>query len=185
MPLPPPSQRKTRDVRDLAWFVWLLPRNAGVLLIRAYRAVVSPLYGDVCRYYPSCSAYGLGAVQHRGLVVGSALTAWRIVRCNPWTRGGVDDVPMPRVQRFRLTRFGFVIPPGWAGGSESSSARRARQEVRGRRRADGTPLAMPAHSHAHGADVYGAVPAETTVAAAPVTRDVADHDLSPTVSRKD
>ena len=60
-------------MRDLAWFVWLLPRNVGVVLIRAYRAIVSPLYGDVCRYYPTCSAYGLTAVQHRGLVVGSGL----------------------------------------------------------------------------------------------------------------
>lgn len=172
-------------MRDLAWFVWLLPRNAGVLLIRAYRAVVSPLYGDVCRYYPSCSAYGLGAVQHRGLVVGSALTAWRIVRCNPWSRGGVDDVPMPRVRRFQLTRFGFVIPSGWAGASESSSGSRVHREGRGRRRADGPALVMPAHHHAHDVDAHGADAADTTVAAAPVTRDVADHDLSPTVSRKD
>ena len=39
--------RKSRDVRDLAWFLLLIPRNVGVLLIRAYRAVISPLYGDV------------------------------------------------------------------------------------------------------------------------------------------
>lgn len=169
-----------RDVRDLAWFVWLLPRNAGVLLIRAYRAVVSPLYGDVCRYYPSCSAYGLGAVQHRGLVVGSALTAWRIVRCNPWSRGGVDDVPMPRVRRFHLTRFGFVIPLGWAGSVESTG-RRARRHGRGRRSA-GPVIAGSAHAHT--GDVQHAHPTDPAGAAASVTRDLPDRDLSP-MSRKD
>jgi putative membrane protein insertion efficiency factor len=174
-----------RDVRDLAWFVWLLPRNAGVLLIRAYRAVVSPLYGDVCRYYPSCSAYGLGAVQHRGLVVGSALTAWRIVRCNPWSRGGVDDVPMPRVRRFHLTRFGFVIPAGWALSGDAHSGRRTRRAGRGRRRAEGPTLAVPAHRHLHDGHAHGAVTAGPAGAASSVTRDTADHDLSPTVSRKD
>lgn len=170
-------------MRDLAWFVWLLPRNAGIVLIRAYRAVVSPLYGDVCRYYPSCSAYGLGAVQHRGLVVGSALTAWRIVRCNPWSRGGVDDVPMPRRRRFQLTRFGFVIPDGWAGPDESSEDR-ARRDGRGRRRAAGPAIAGHAHAHVHPGDAPQSHPADTAGAAASVTRETAEHDLSP-MSRKD
>ena len=80
------AREGSSDVRDLALFIVLIPRNLGVLLLRAYRAVISPLYGDVCRYYPSCSAYGLGSVQQHGLLVGTALTAWRIVRCNPWTR---------------------------------------------------------------------------------------------------
>jgi putative membrane protein insertion efficiency factor len=168
-------------VRDLAWFVWLLPRNAGIVLIRAYRAVVSPLYGDVCRYYPSCSAYGLGAVQHRGLVVGSALTAWRIVRCNPWSRGGVDDVPMPRRRRFRLTRFGFVIPAGWAGAGEPSG-RRSRSDGRGRRRAAGPAVA--GHAHVRTGDAHQSHPADAAGAAASVTRGTAEHDLSP-MSRKD
>lgn len=166
-------------MRDLAWFVWLLPRNAGVLLIRAYRAVVSPLYGDVCRYYPSCSAYGLGAVQHRGLVVGSALTAWRIVRCNPWSRGGIDDVPMPRVRRFHVTRFGFVIPAGWAP-AEESAGQRAR---RGRRRAGGPAIG----GHVHDGPAHDSRPAAApdADAVASVTDECVDLDLSPTVSRKD
>ena len=88
----------------------LLPRNLAVLLLRAYRAVISPLYGDVCRYYPSCSRYGLEAVQEHGVVVGGALTAVRICRCHPWAAGGVDDVPLKRVRRYRTTNFGFVVP---------------------------------------------------------------------------
>ena len=88
----------------------LVPRNLGVVLLVAYRKVVSPLYGDVCRYYPSCSAYGLGAVQQFGLVRGSAMALWRILRCNPWARGGIDDVPDRMEGNFPLSRFGFVLP---------------------------------------------------------------------------
>ncbi|MGN6327114.1 membrane protein insertion efficiency factor YidD [Pseudolysinimonas sp.] len=90
-------------------FVWLLPRNAVVLLLRAYRAVISPLYGDVCRYYPSCSAYTLQAIQRYGVIAGTGLGAWRILRCHPWAKGGVDDVPERRVSRYRITDFGFVV----------------------------------------------------------------------------
>lgn len=97
-------------MRDVALFILLIPRNIGVLLLRAYRAVISPLYGDVCRYHPSCSAYGLGSVQQQGLLVGSALTAWRIVRCNPWSAGGIDDVRPARHSRYRVTPFGWVLP---------------------------------------------------------------------------
>ncbi|MBA2738815.1 MAG: membrane protein insertion efficiency factor YidD [Nocardioidaceae bacterium] len=61
--------------------------------LRAYRAVVSPLYGDVCRYYPSCSAYALGAVDTHGAARGSWLAIRRLLRCHPWAAGGVDPVP--------------------------------------------------------------------------------------------
>lgn len=86
----------------------LAPRNAVIALLHAYRAVVSPLYGDVCRYHPSCSRYALEAVQRSGVVVGSALAVARIVRCNPWSRGGVDDPPVHLRDRYRITRLGFV-----------------------------------------------------------------------------
>lgn len=88
-------------------FVWLLPRNALIAVLRGYRAIVSPLYGDVCRYYPSCSAYALGSVQQRGAVRGSVLSVWRVLRCNPWTEGGIDDV-VASGSRVVLTPFGFV-----------------------------------------------------------------------------
>ena len=74
-------------------FVVLLPRNLAVILLTGYRAVISPLYGDVCRYYPSCSHYTLQAVQHHGLTRGAWLGARRIARCHPWAAGGIDDVP--------------------------------------------------------------------------------------------
>lgn len=97
-------------------YAMLVPRNVCVVILRGYRAVISPLYGDVCRYYPSCSAYTLGAIQQHGVVKGVALGAWRIARCHPWARGGVDDVPARRVERYRITDFGFVIPAGHGKG---------------------------------------------------------------------
>ncbi len=89
----------------------LVPRNAGIAVLHAYRSVISPLYGEVCKYYPSCSAYAVGAVQQHGLLKGSALTAARLTRCHPWAAGGVDDVPAHRAFRHTLTRHGFVVPP--------------------------------------------------------------------------
>ncbi len=62
-------------------------------LLRVYRLVVSPLYGNVCRYYPSCSAYALRAVEVHGAVRGPWLAARRLLRCHPWTPGGYDPVP--------------------------------------------------------------------------------------------
>ncbi|MBF4635966.1 membrane protein insertion efficiency factor YidD [Agreia pratensis] len=90
--------------------VFLVPRNVAVVVLRAYRAVISPLYGDVCRYYPSCSSYTLQAIQHRGLFVGAGLGILRIARCHPWAAGGVDDVKPAKNPRYALTPFGFVVP---------------------------------------------------------------------------
>jgi putative membrane protein insertion efficiency factor len=88
----------------------LVPRNAVLALLHGYRATVSHAYGDVCRYYPSCSAYAVGAVQQHGAVKGSALAAARIARCHPWAAGGVDDPPAHKNFRFELTPRGFVVP---------------------------------------------------------------------------
>lgn len=89
--------------------VALMPRNTGILFLLGYRKFVSPLYGDVCRYHPSCSAYGLGQVQQRGLLVGAVLTLWRIARCNPFSKGGLDNVVL-RNTWFQVNRLGFTEP---------------------------------------------------------------------------
>ena len=66
------------------FFIWL---------IRLYQKYISPMRTLKCPYCPSCSAYGLQAVEKYGAVRGGALAFWRILRCNPFSRGGFDPVP--------------------------------------------------------------------------------------------
>ena len=65
--------------------------NPFVLIIKAYRLIISPLLGPRCKYYPSCSQYAIDAISEYP-IKGFALAAWRLVRCNPWSHGGVDYV---------------------------------------------------------------------------------------------
>ncbi|MFN2356205.1 MAG: membrane protein insertion efficiency factor YidD [Desulfotignum sp.] len=64
-----------------------------VLLIKFYQFFISPLTGQHCRFYPSCSAYAVEAVQKHGSLKGSLLAAKRILRCHPFHAGGFDPVP--------------------------------------------------------------------------------------------
>lgn len=107
-------------MRRTLLFVGLIPRNLCVLVLRLYRAVISPLYGDVCRYYPSCSSFTLQAIQRYGVIRGSWMGVRRIARCHPWAEGGVDDVPGRMRERYSLTRFGFVVANGHGKGCPTS-----------------------------------------------------------------
>jgi putative membrane protein insertion efficiency factor len=60
------------------------------LLIRGYQRLLSPLLPARCKYHPSCSQYALDAFREYGLARGLVLAAWRLLRCNPWSHGGVD-----------------------------------------------------------------------------------------------
>ena len=70
-----------------------------ILLLRGYRYAISPLYGQVCRYHPTCSAYALEAVTEHGSLRGSWLAARRVGRCHPWADGGYDPVPPAAARR--------------------------------------------------------------------------------------
>jgi putative membrane protein insertion efficiency factor len=87
----------------------LIPRNLAIAMLLAYRKLISPLYGEVCRYYPSCSLYALRAIQYHGALWGIGLGLVRIVRCNPFARGGIDDPPERLRAVYRITPQGFVI----------------------------------------------------------------------------
>lgn len=76
-----------------------LPTTVLIGILRVYQAVVSPLTGPTCKYYPSCSQYAIIAIRTHGTLRGTGLALWRILRCNPWSLGGVDDVPPARPKR--------------------------------------------------------------------------------------
>jgi putative membrane protein insertion efficiency factor len=74
------------------------PRMPILLLIKIYQKTISPDHGPFknlfpngyCKFYPTCSQYGYQIIKKRGLVVGLLKTTWRVLRCNPWSEGGVD-----------------------------------------------------------------------------------------------
>lgn len=67
-------------------------RETVLLPVHAWR-LISRLLPPRCKYHPSCSQYCLDAVRQRGIVAGLVLAAWRVLRCNPWSLGGIDPVP--------------------------------------------------------------------------------------------
>jgi len=89
----------------LTWFL--------IVLIRGYQLAISPLLPPSCRFHPSCSAYGLESMRVHGSLKGTALTGWRLCRCNPWNDGGIDPVPpagrwLPDVDRMGEPRSGTM-----------------------------------------------------------------------------
>ncbi|MGD0712706.1 MAG: membrane protein insertion efficiency factor YidD [Gaiellaceae bacterium] len=68
------------------------PAYLGIGLVWLYRATFGTLFPTSCKYHPSCSEYAVQALHAHGLVRGSALAGWRLLRCNPWSRGGFDPV---------------------------------------------------------------------------------------------
>ncbi len=66
--------------------------RVGVAAVWAYRVTWGALFPTTCKYHPSCSQYAIEAVRQKGLLRGSALAGWRLLRCNPWSRGGFDPV---------------------------------------------------------------------------------------------
>ena len=72
-------------------------RYAGIAAVWAYRLSFGWFLGGQCKYHPSCSQYAIDAYKEYGLCKGTVLAAWRLVRCNPWSRGGVDYAHDQRV----------------------------------------------------------------------------------------
>ncbi|HRT67542.1 MAG TPA: membrane protein insertion efficiency factor YidD, partial [Bacteroidota bacterium] len=62
-------------------------------LIKLYKKFISPALPPSCRFYPTCSSYAIEAIDKHGIFYGSALSIWRILRCNPFNKGGIDPVP--------------------------------------------------------------------------------------------
>lgn len=65
-----------------------------LFLIKTYQVTISPIFsGGACRYYPTCSHYAAEAIEVHGIFKGTLLAVWRIMRCNPFSKGGYDPVP--------------------------------------------------------------------------------------------
>lgn len=77
-----------------------LPRDALLTLVRGYRFALSPWLGNSCRFYPSCSAYSMQALERHGAAAGTYLTVARLLRCHPLCAGGHDEVPMKAPRLF-------------------------------------------------------------------------------------
>ena len=70
-----------------------LPARIAVGAVRFYQRFLSTMKPPTCRFYPTCSEYALQAIMHRGLLKGSMLAVWRVLRCNPFSAGGYDPGP--------------------------------------------------------------------------------------------
>lgn len=79
--------------RRVLWFIGWPIRALLLALIWVYRNTISPILPPTCRYYPSCSAYAFGSLQRHGAAKGFVLASWRLLRCNPFSPGGLDPVP--------------------------------------------------------------------------------------------
>lgn len=68
-------------------------KKYAIKFIKFYQRRISPLFPPQCKYYPTCSQYAVTAIERFGLFKGGLLAVWRILRCNPFSSGGVDLVP--------------------------------------------------------------------------------------------
>jgi putative membrane protein insertion efficiency factor len=84
------------------WLAGAPVRAALIGAIHLYRVTLSGWLGGQCRFYPTCSQYGEEAIRTQGAIRGTAMTAWRVLRCNPFGRGGIEPVPERR-------KYGDVI----------------------------------------------------------------------------
>jgi len=84
--------------------------------IRAYQRFISPAFAPRCRYYPTCSEYAVQSIRELGPIRGSILAGWRLLRCNPFSHGGVDELSDRTLFRGTRTRSErsakLALPPG-------------------------------------------------------------------------
>lgn len=74
--------------------------------IKIYKKYISPGLPQSCRFYPTCSSYSIEAIDRHGIFYGSALSIWRVLRCNPFSKGGIDPVP-EKITKFYIKELKF------------------------------------------------------------------------------
>ena len=100
-------------MKSLHRALWLSGAPVRALLvagIRLYQVTLSGAYGSNCRFYPSCSHYAEAAIRTHGATKGSALAVWRILRCNPFGRGGVEPVPPNHFRQQSVDQYDSLTP---------------------------------------------------------------------------
>ncbi len=80
-------------ITEVEMVIWKVVNKAPLALIKFYRGFLSPMFPPSCRFYPTCSAYALEAFETHNFFKASWLSVWRILRCNPFSKGGYDPVP--------------------------------------------------------------------------------------------
>jgi len=80
-------------------WVWMkqIPKTVVLILLRGYKWALSPLFLPACRYVPSCSEYAMEAIDRHGVARGSLMAIWRVLRCHPLAKGGLDPVVKPQM----------------------------------------------------------------------------------------
>lgn len=81
---------KQNKVKNIIHYIILFPRKLEIFVIDLYKRYISPSLGSHCKYYPTCSVYVREAVDKYGIIEGNILGIYRIIRCNPFSQGGVD-----------------------------------------------------------------------------------------------
>ena len=87
------GDRPDGKLRQFLWFAGWPLRQLLILGVRGYKKFISPGLPSSCRYYPSCSTYAVQSLQRHGVFKGLVLASWRILKCNPFTEGGVNPIP--------------------------------------------------------------------------------------------
>ena len=107
-------------IRRVLWATGAPFRALLIGFIRVYRAILSGWLGGQCRFYPSCSHYAEDAIRSQGALRGSALAAWRVLRCNPFGKGGIEPAPPPRHAKWLEHRQAYEpVIPSSAGSTRS------------------------------------------------------------------
>jgi putative membrane protein insertion efficiency factor len=82
-----------------------------LLLLRAYKWAISPMFLPACRYMPSCSEYAMEAIDRYGVAQGSLMAIWRVMRCHPFAKGGID--PVIKLEASKSTGCGVPVRSAW------------------------------------------------------------------------
>ena len=84
---------KTKQPMSIKFFIANLFKFLFINIIKIYQRFISPFFPSSCKFSPSCSKYGIEAINKHGAIKGLILTVKRILKCNPWSKGGYDPIP--------------------------------------------------------------------------------------------